>query len=83
MTDLMDTGVEGRVEGGRVMCADLYQIIASGQALSDEHYQYFLFQILKGLRHLHSANVLHRDLVRARFLGAQPDRTETIEPSHQ
>ena len=27
-----------------------------------QHYQYFLYQILRGLKFIHSANVLHRDL---------------------
>ncbi|KAL4272097.1 hypothetical protein GQ457_13G027850 [Hibiscus cannabinus] len=41
---------------------DLHQIIHSKQALSEEHCQYFLYQILRGLKYIHSANVLHRDL---------------------
>ena len=28
----------------------------------DDHIQYFLYQILRGLKYIHSANVLHRDL---------------------
>jgi serine/threonine protein kinase len=30
--------------------------------LIDDHIQYFLYQILRGLKYIHSANVLHRDL---------------------
>lgn len=30
--------------------------------LSEDHFQYFLYQILTGLHFLHSANVVHRDL---------------------
>ncbi|CBK20736.2 uncharacterized protein [Blastocystis hominis] len=41
---------------------DLERIISSNQPLSECHIQYFLFQILKALKFLHSANVLHRDL---------------------
>ncbi|KAK4535880.1 hypothetical protein CDCA_CDCA06G1905 [Cyanidium caldarium] len=41
---------------------DLHQIIASGQPLKDDHFQYFLYQILRGLKYIHSAKVLHRDL---------------------
>ncbi|RWV80991.1 hypothetical protein BHE74_00046040 [Ensete ventricosum] len=44
------------------MDTDLHQIIRSNQALSEEHCQYFLYQILRGLKYIHSANVLHRDL---------------------
>lgn len=32
------------------------------QQLSDDHCQYFLYQTLRGLKALHSAQVLHRDL---------------------
>lgn len=45
-----------------LMEADLHQIIRSEQPLSDAHYQYFIYQIFRGLRYIHSANVLHRDL---------------------
>jgi len=48
MYDLMDT--------------DLYQIIRSSQSLTEEHCQYFVYQILRGLKYIHSADVLHRDL---------------------
>ena len=44
------------------MDTDLYQIISSNQALSDDHYQYFIYQTLRGLKYMHSANVMHRDL---------------------
>ncbi|KAE9450426.1 hypothetical protein C3L33_17677, partial [Rhododendron williamsianum] len=40
-----------------LMDTDLHQIIRSNQALSEEH-----CQILRGLKYIHSANVLHRDL---------------------
>jgi len=66
--------------------ADLHQIIKSGQTLTNEHVQYFTYQILRGTRHalgsfvsrhssfcsrvpgiigmkyVHSASVIHRDL---------------------
>ncbi|KIK60367.1 hypothetical protein GYMLUDRAFT_85374 [Collybiopsis luxurians FD-317 M1] len=44
------------------MEADLHQIIKSGQHLTSEHVQYFLYQILRGMKYIHSAHVLHRDL---------------------
>ena len=44
------------------MEADLNQILKSGQQLTSQHYQYFLYQILRGLKWMHSANILHRDL---------------------
>ncbi|KAJ3223964.1 Mitogen-activated protein kinase [Clydaea vesicula] len=45
-----------------LMEADLHQIIRSEQPLTDSHYQYFIYQICRGLKYIHSANVLHRDL---------------------
>jgi len=45
-----------------LMDTDLHQIIRSSQPLSDEHGQFFIYQLLRGLKYIHSANVLHRDL---------------------
>lgn len=45
-----------------IMEADLHAIIRSGQPLTDAHFQSFIYQILCGLKYIHSANVLHRDL---------------------
>ncbi|KAH7890751.1 kinase-like protein [Phlebopus sp. FC_14] len=44
------------------LAADLHQIIKSGQTLTNEHVQYFLYQILRGMKYIHSASVIHRDL---------------------
>ncbi|XP_059693592.1 mitogen-activated protein kinase 7 isoform X1 [Haemorhous mexicanus] len=45
-----------------LMESDLHQIIHSSQPLTLEHVRYFLYQLLRGLKYIHSANVLHRDL---------------------
>ncbi|KAK3227875.1 hypothetical protein Dsin_007737 [Dipteronia sinensis] len=45
-----------------LMDTDLQQIIRSDQKLTDDHCQYFSYQLLRGLKYVHSANVLHRDL---------------------
>ncbi|XP_030629157.1 mitogen-activated protein kinase 7 [Chanos chanos] len=44
------------------MESDLHQIIHSPQPLTPEHTRYFLYQLLRGLKYIHSANVIHRDL---------------------
>jgi len=44
------------------METDLHKIIYSKNELTDDHIQYFIYQILRGMKYIHSANVLHRDL---------------------
>lgn len=44
------------------METDLHRIIYSRQQLSIDHIQYFIYQLLRGLKYIHSANILHRDL---------------------
>lgn len=44
-----------------LMETDLHRVIRT-QQLSDNHCQYFIYQTLRALKALHSANVLHRDL---------------------
>lgn len=45
-----------------LMETDLGVIIKSGQSLSDDHIQFFLYQLLRGLKYIHSAGIYHRDL---------------------
>ncbi|XP_055713453.1 mitogen-activated protein kinase ERK-A [Phlebotomus papatasi] len=44
-----------------LMETDLYKLLKT-QRLTNDHICYFLYQILRGLKYIHSANVLHRDL---------------------
>ncbi|GBG24850.1 Mitogen-activated protein kinase 3 [Hondaea fermentalgiana] len=45
-----------------LMETDLTSIIKSPQHLTNEHCQFFLYQVLRGLKYIHSANIIHRDL---------------------
>jgi serine/threonine protein kinase len=45
-----------------LMETDLSSIIKSPQPLSDDHCKFFLYQLLRGLKFVHSASILHRDL---------------------
>ncbi|XP_076253343.1 serine/threonine-protein kinase nemo isoform X2 [Rhynchophorus ferrugineus] len=42
--------------------SDLHKIIVSHQPLSSDHIKVFLYQILRGLKYIHSARILHRDI---------------------
>ena len=48
VTDLMET--------------DLHRVIYSRQDLTDDHMQFFIYQVLRGVFFMHSANVIHRDI---------------------
>lgn len=48
ITDLMET--------------DMHRVIYSRQDLTDDHIQYFMYQLLRGCLYIHSCNIIHRDL---------------------
>jgi len=44
------------------METDLHKIIYSKNELTDEHIQYFMYQVFQALKYIHSSHVIHRDL---------------------
>lgn len=51
-----------------LMETDLNEIIKSDQVLENKHIKYFMYQILKGVKHMHDCNIIHRDLVSFYFI---------------
>ncbi|KAI3920315.1 hypothetical protein MKW92_010733 [Papaver armeniacum] len=45
-----------------LMESDLHQVIKANDDLTKDHYQFFLYQLLRALKYIHTANVFHRDL---------------------
>ncbi|KAJ9135785.1 hypothetical protein P3X46_032924 [Hevea brasiliensis] len=45
-----------------LMESDLHQVIKLNDDLTPEHHQFFLYQLLRALKYIHSAHVFHRDL---------------------
>ncbi|KAL6614847.1 hypothetical protein ACP70R_037117 [Stipagrostis hirtigluma subsp. patula] len=45
-----------------LMESDLHQVIRANDDLTPEHHQFFLYQLLRGMKYIHAANVFHRDL---------------------
>lgn len=45
-----------------LMETDLHSVIRSNPDMSTEHHRYLLYQLIRGINYIHSANVFHRDL---------------------
>lgn len=64
--DLIDPPLEQKFDDVYIvlehMDTDMHKMIYSANDLTDDHIQYFLWQSLRGLKCIHSANVMHRDL---------------------
>lgn len=54
-----------------LMEIDLYSVIRNKQSLTDDHIQFIIYQILRALLYLHSANIVHRDLKPSNILATE------------
>jgi len=45
-----------------LMESDLHQVIKANDNLTPEHHRFFLYQLIRALKYMHSAHVFHRDL---------------------
>ncbi|XP_059661388.1 mitogen-activated protein kinase 19-like [Cornus florida] len=45
-----------------LMESDLHQVIKANDDLTHDHHRFFLYQMLRALKYMHTANVYHRDL---------------------
>ncbi|KAJ7928669.1 kinase-like domain-containing protein [Mycena leptocephala] len=51
-----------------LMQTDLHRLIYTQENLTDDHVQYFVYQALRALKFIHSADIIHRDLKPANLL---------------
>lgn len=54
-----------------LMEIDLYAVIKNKQTLTDDHVQFIVYQIVRALLYLHSANIIHRDLKPSNILATE------------
>jgi eukaryotic-like serine/threonine-protein kinase len=62
-----------------LMDTDLHRVIYSRQKLTDDHVQFFLYQMLCALKYMHSAKVIHRDLKPSNILLGSDGRPRVMD----
>ncbi|CAF2479680.1 unnamed protein product [Rotaria sp. Silwood2] len=61
------------------MEADLHNVIRKGNILKETHKRYVMYQLLKAMKYLHSANVIHRDMKPSNVLINQQCRVKICD----
>ena len=67
LRDVVYSPKEGEILGdvylvSELLETDLSRVIKSKQKLKAEHIQYFIYQVLRAFKYIHSADIVHRDL---------------------
>ena len=68
MTDIQVTTLGPNEPDDLYICTELFPtdlhrvIYAKTVSLTDDHYKFFVWQLLRGLKYMHSAGIIHRDI---------------------
>ncbi|AQK60961.1 Mitogen-activated protein kinase 17 [Zea mays] len=63
-----------------LMESDLHQVIKANDNLTPEHHRFFLYQLIRALKYMHSAHVFHRDLKPRNILANSDSKLKICQP---